>query len=389
MRSRLVTKVVVFCLATAVWVPAVHLLFRPPPRAELVDGLARRQRTLALADETPERALLRRMNPEWDLMSRTFGVLAFTNLALSQPARRAAHLEAADALITQTLRDEQHGHLWFLLPYGRREPFGDPAQRSLFVDGEVALMLAARQLVEPRADFAGPLRERVDEVTRQLEQAPLHFAESYPDEGWTFCNTIGLAALRLSDRVDGRSHDDLIDRWLASAKAHLVEPKTGLLRSSFRHGGAPLDGPEGSTLWLAAHMLQVVDAPFAAEQYRRARKELGHLAFGFGWAAEWPKALQNVDDVDSGPTIPLVEANAGSSGLALLGAAAFDDDAFLDGLVTSLGFAAFPVRDASGLRYAAGNHLADAVLLYSLVEGPLWQRAASSTVVVTTREVSP
>jgi hypothetical protein len=36
---------------------------------------------------------------------------------------------------------------------------------------------------------------RVDEVTRQLETAPHHLAESYPDEGWTFCNTIALAAL--------------------------------------------------------------------------------------------------------------------------------------------------------------------------------------------------
>lgn len=388
MRTRLLTKLLVLCVATAAWLPCVQLVFHPPARAALIDGLARRQHALALADETPERALLRRMNPEWDLMSRTFGVLAFTNLALAQPDRRAAHLEAADALIMQTLRDEQRGPLYFLLPYGRREPFRDVAQRSLFVDGEVALMLAARQLVEPRADFAAPLRAHVDEVTRQLERAPLHLAESYPDEGWTFCNTIALAALRLSDRVDGRSHDDLLRRWLASAKQHLVEPRTGLLRSSFRFGGAPLDGPEGSTLWLAAHMLQVVDAPFAADQYRRARAELGHVAFGFAWASEWPRALMNVDDVDSGPTIPLVDANAGSSGLALLGAAAFDDDVFLDGLVTSLGFAAFPARDGSGLRYAAGNHLADAVLLYSLAEGPLWQRAAGSTVVTATREVS-
>jgi hypothetical protein len=312
-------------------------------------------------------------------MSRTFGVLAFTNLALSEPAARAHHLEAADALLSQTLRDEQQGHLAFLLPYGRRAPFHDDAQRSLFVDGEVLLMLASRQLVEPRAELAPALRWRADEVARQLETAPLHLAESYPDEGWTFCNSIAVAALRLSDRVDGRSHDDLIARWLASAKANLVEPTSGLLRSSFRLGGAPLDGPEGSTLWLAAHMLQVVDAPFAAEQYRLARAQLGHVALGFGWASEWPRALVNVDDVDSGPTVPFVDANAGSSGLALVGAAAFDDDEFLDGLVTSLGFAAFPVKDDEGLRYAAGNQLADAVLLYALVEGPLWQRAAAPT----------
>lgn len=375
---RFLKQTLLFVVAVVVWLPCLHLIFREPDHAALAAQLSARQRTLALADTTPERALLRRMNPEWDLMSRTFGVLAFTNLALTQPARRAEHLEVADALIQQTLRDESEGHLFFLLPYGRREPFHDEAQRSLFVDGEVALMLAARQLVDPRADLAEPLRLRVNEVTRQLETAPLHLAESYPDEGWTFCNTIAVASLRLSDRVDGRSHADLIGRWLSSAKQHLVEPKTGLLRSSFRHGGAPLDGPEGSTLWLAAHMLQVVDPEFAEAQYRTARRELGHVALGFGWAAEWPKVLRNVDDVDSGPTIPLVEANAGSSGLALVGAAAFDDDDFLNGLVTSLGFAAFPVKDTTGLRYAAGNQLADAVLLYALVEGPLWARARAA-----------
>lgn len=378
---RVVTSLLLFTASTALWLPCLQFVFRPPAREELVEGLARRQRSLALGDDSTERALLRRMNPEWDLMSRTFGVLAFTNLALSQPQHRAEHLEVADALISQTLRDETHGHLFFLLPYGRRQPFHDEQQRSLFVDGEVALMLAARQAVEPRADFVEPLRRRIDEVTRQLETAPHHLAESYPDEGWTFCNTIALAALRVSDGVDGRSHEPLIARWLVSARHLLVEPRSGLLRSSFRHDGSPLDGPEGSTLWLAAHMLQLVDEGFAKDQYARARKELGHVAFGFGWASEWPASLRNVDDVDSGPTVPLVDANAGSSGLALVGAAAFDDETYLDGLVTSLQFAAFPVKDETGLRFSAGNSLADAVLLYALTEGPLWQHTRRSTLV--------
>jgi hypothetical protein len=365
-------------LASALWLPALQFVFRPPPRGELVANLASRQRTLALADDTPERRLLRRLNPEWDLMSRTFGVLAFTNLALAEPPNRAAHLEAADALLTQTLRDEQHGPLHFLLPYGRREKFRDPAQRSLFVDGELALMLAARQLVEPRADFAPLLTARVDEVVRQLEASRHLLPESYPDEGWTFCNSIAVASLAMADRVDGRDHRALRGRWLESVKERLVEPRSRLLISSFRHDTTPLDGPEGSTLWLSAHMLQLVDPTFAEDQYRRARAALGHTALGFGWASEWPRELVNVDDVDSGPTVPLVDANAGSSGLALVGAAAFDDEPFLDALVTSLELAAFPMREETQLRYAAGNQLADAVLLYALVEGPLWAHARQS-----------
>ncbi|MCP3145230.1 hypothetical protein [Pyxidicoccus xibeiensis] len=362
-------------IATAVWLPALQLCFRPEDSRELVPALAARQRALALRDDSPERELLRQNNPEWDLMVRTFSVLAFANLALEEPDRKAEHLAVIDAVLDRTLRDERGRSDTFLLPYVHHAPFRDARGRSLFVDGEIALMLAARQLVEPRADLAPLLRERIDTVAGQLERAPMLAAESYPDEGWTFCNTLALAALRLSDTVDGRNHSSLSRRWVASARQHLVDAKTGLLVSSFTFDGATLDGPEGSSLWLSAHLLQLVDTDFAKDQYQRARRALIGQALGFAWAAEWPEGARNAQDVDSGPTIPLVNANAGSSGLALVGAAAFDDAPLLSGLVTSLRFAAFPIRDDTGLRFAAGNTLADAVLLYSLVEGPLWRKA--------------
>jgi hypothetical protein len=368
-------KLLLLLLATAVWLPMIHLAFRPGDPRELAPDLAARLRELALRDESPERVLLRRNNPEWDLMARTFSVLSFANLALKEPERKAEHLAVIDTLLSRTLRDERLADDVFLLPYVHRAPFHDVRGRSLFIDGELALMLAARQLVEPRADLAPLLRERIDTVTGQLERAPVLAAESYPDEGWTFCNTVALAALRLSDTVDGRDHSELRRRWLESAREHLMDARTGLLVSSFTFHGTTRDGPEGSTLWLAAHMLQVVDPDLAQDQYQRARRELIGELFGFAWAAEWPESSSRYEDIDSGPTIPLVHANAGSSGLALVGAAAFDDESLLEGLVTSLRFAAFPVTDDTGLHFAAGNPLADAVLLYSLVEGPLWQRA--------------
>lgn len=362
-------------VATAVWVPSVHLWFRPSDVHEMVPALAARQRELASREGGAERAMLRRLNPEWDLMARTFSALAFANLALREPERKAEHLAVVDALVSRTLEDERRGQEFFLLPYGHGRPFKDPAGRSLFIDGELALMLAARQWVEPRADWAPLLRERVDLIVGQLERAPILAAESYPDQGWTFCNTMALAALRISDALDGRDHSSLRARWVASAREHLVDARTGLLVAEFTYQGRTLDGPEGSTLWLAAHMLQLVDADFAREQYARARKELIGELWGFAWAGEWPEAAPRaVADVDSGPTIPLVNVNAGSSGLAFVAAGAFEDTELLKGLLTSLRFAAFPVQEDTGLRFAAGNSLSDAVLLYSLTQGPLWRQ---------------
>jgi hypothetical protein len=79
-------------------------------------------------------------------------------------------------------------------------------------------------------------------------------------------------------------------------------------------------------------------------------------------------------DVDSGPVIPLVHASAGASGMAILGAAAFHDDALLGELMTSLELAAFPDRANGRLRFLASNPLGDAVMLYAMTQGPLFAR---------------
>ena len=167
------------------------------------------------------------------------------------------------------------------------------------------------------------------------------------------------------DRVDGsHEHAALATEWIAHAKAHLVEPRTGLLVSSYTYSGAVLDGPEGSSIWMSAANLLEFDEAFARDQWRRARKELGVTFLGFGWAREWPEGQPVRPDVDSGPIIPVLDASAGSSGLAFLGAAAFGDGSYLDALFASIELAGF--RDRQTGRYRASNEVGDAVLLYAL-----------------------
>ena len=50
------------------------------------------------------------------------------------------------------------------------------------------------------------------------------------------------------------------------ARQHLVHPESGLLVRSFTTDREALDEPEGSTIWMVAHCLEVVDEPFAREQ---------------------------------------------------------------------------------------------------------------------------
>jgi len=249
--------------------------------------------------------------------------------------------------------------------------------RSQFIDGEMAIMMAARRFIREDHRYQAPLKERSRIMIERMKKSPVGSAESYPDECWLFCNTVSLAAIRMMDVLDGTDHSAFLDEWITRAKKRLSNRATGMLISSYGVDGTPAPSgecPEGSTIFMSAHMLAVVDPSFARDQYQRARDALGRSFLSFGYAREWATACQGVRDIDSGPIVPILEASAGASGMAVLGAAVFEDEAYLEQLLRSLEFAAFPDEEEGRLIYRASNPVGDSVLLYGLVEGPLWTR---------------
>lgn len=368
-------------VATIAWWSALSLVVDAwrPPREELADALQTALTRRWNAEELDPSAIERARNPEWDFMSRTFLVLSLANDALARPEASAADLEVIDRVIERTLVEErEHGQRWFLLPYVNRSPFVDESGRSVFVDGEIALMLAARNVVAPDEAQLAELRARVAVIDAQMKRGPILSAESYPDEGWVFCNTTALVALKAADAVLHTDHEALIDDWLAVARERLVDPKSGLLVSSFTHDGTILDGPEGSSLWMTAHNLLLLDPELARAQYDVGKAALVSSFAGFAWAGEWPSDSAFADrqslDVDSGGVIPLLGASAGSSGMLILAAAAFEDDELLDALMRSLELGAFPIERGGGTEYAAAGVVGSTVALYALRFGPLWDR---------------
>ena len=231
-------------------------------------------------------------------------------------------------------------------------------------------------MLQEEPAYKQPMTERLNAIEERWRANPIMAAESYPDECWTFDHAVALAAFKVGDRLDGTDHSALCKKWITIAKEKLVHKETGLLVSSFETDGTPLDGPEGSTIWMVAHCLQVVDEPFARDQYQRARKELGRVVLGFGYGAEWPTSWQGPRDIDSGMVIPVFEVSAGSSGMAFMAASTFHDWEFLQALNATLDMAAFPSRKNCQLKYCASNQVGDAALLYASVLGPLWERTA-------------
>jgi len=385
LRKRFPLAVVSLLLAGALYLPCVHLVFRPAASdlvaetgvAPLPAKLAAHQMR-AWADRQileADLAKMRPINAEWDLMGRSFLVWALGNMALRDAAQMPQALDVMDGVLDETLRlERQNGMYFFLMPYARGKPWVQQPARSLFLDGEIALMLAVRCVVQPKPQYLDELGRRVEQMVRRMEASPSLSAESYPDECWTFCNTTALAAVRVSDYLLGTDHSTLVARWVEHAKTNLIDPATGLLISAYTLDGRMIYPPEGSSIWHVSHCLFLLDESFGRQQYELAKQHLASEAMGFGFAREWPAQHRGRMDVDSGLVVPGLDASAASSGLAFVAAGTYGDMDFLRRLATTLTFAAFPVEHDGALQYEAGNRVGDAVILYGLTVGPVWQK---------------
>ena len=382
---RLLLAAVSLAVAAAFWLPALYFFFRPRVTDYRTSGsISPKARALAAsqmhlwtdrAQRDQEILKMRASNAEWDFMGRTYLVLALANMALREPAEQATYLDVMDRIIADTTRlEKEHGFTFFLMDYGRARPFVEKPPRSLFTDGEITMMMAVRCLVREKPEYKPLMQERVEVMEKYMRRGDVLCAESYPDECWMFCNTVALATMRMADALDGSDHRAFCKEWVASAKRRLVEKKTGLLVSSFSLSGEVFDGPEGSSIWMAAHCLQLVDEEFARDQYVRGKKELSRRLLGFGYAREWPVSYVGPHDIDSGPVVPGLGASPSSSGLAVMAAAAFGDTDYFASLCSSLNLGAFPVERNGTLKFCASNQVGEAVLLYAMVLGPAWEK---------------
>ena len=375
-------------VATTLWLPSIRILFpietndyrqvdKIAPKAKMLA-----ERHLALwRDPVLRQKELRQMqalNPEWDFMSRTYFVLALANMALHDEAYTDIACEIIDSIIENTLSiEEEKGHEYFLLGYAKRDDWIMNPPRSHFIDGEITMMMAARRFIRENQDYKLLMQQRVEIMVARMKKSPVGSAESYPNECWLFCNTVSLAAIRMTDALDGSNHSEFTNQWVNTAKEKLSNKATGLLISSYGVDGSPAPTgrcPEGSSIFMSAHMLEVVDQKFATQQYQIAKQALAGSFLGFGYAKEWPEACVGTPDLDSGPIVPFLQASAASSGMAILGAAAFNDEVYLKQLLRSLDMMGFPTEENGQLLYRASNPVGDAVMLYGMVEGPLWDR---------------
>ena len=193
---------------------------------------------------------MRASNAEWDFMGRTFLVWSLANMGLREPRLADQFLPVMDEIIQETVKlEKEKGIYVFLMPYARQRPFQVTPARSLFLDGEIALMMGARRMLRENDAYKQPMSERLNLMEQRLRSNPLMAAESYPNECWVYDHLVALVAFKLGDRLDGGDHSALCRQWLGSRQATFGGYEQRAAALGLLLGWRSDHGPEGSTIW--------------------------------------------------------------------------------------------------------------------------------------------
>ena len=162
--KRILTGLAALVLAAIIWLPCLHFLFaRPVSEFREARGLSPKARELAArhlllwtepALREQELRKMRASNAEWDFMGRSFLVWSLANMGLREPASKPLYLQTMDRIIDETLQlEKQEGMYFFLMPYAKGRNYVAQPAHSLFLDGEIALMLASRRVLEEKPEY--------------------------------------------------------------------------------------------------------------------------------------------------------------------------------------------------------------------------------------------
>ena len=288
------------------WASFSRPAYAPPSAASLRPRLNYLERIIR-DGSGPGTALgsLTQQNPEWGLFTLSFTAYALTNLAQHEPAVRAEAAHYVELAIEQALAAPIRQPFAADWPPAHKVARLDTLPRSVLYLGHLNLMLGCHRQLVPRSPYHHLLHDSLSAALyRRYQQEPGGNLASYPQLRWVPDNIVALASLALHSQLTGSGYAAAGRRWVAAAKAHLLDPATGLLASQVDALGRPTEAPRGSMLGWSIWFLARFDSAFARQQYQRYQAanstNIGVLR---AYREQAQRYTTGPGDVDSGPLV--------------------------------------------------------------------------------------
>lgn len=297
---------------------------------------------------------------EWPFFALTYFGYAGCNLAGKYPDMAGQVLPAVKWALELIRTPRISG---FAKPHFG-EPFGEKIETpSALVHGHF-LCLALRYRSVSKDPMFDPVSKRVAaSLVRAYEADPQGILPSYPGMWWPTDNLPAFAGLKLYAKALSVEVPPVHQKWLQSMKSHYLDKDTGLMCAYVSpKDKRPAHVPRGVAVMFSIPFLVHLDADFAANQYRQAKKHLVRRTLGLAAVREFVAGKEARPDVDSGPLA--FGFGPSASGFAIAAAAAMGDIELLDALVRSSTLAGAPELKDGKLRFKIVPVVGQAIMLF-------------------------
>lgn len=239
---------------------------------------------------------------EWAIYSCSMTCKALANIAALYP--QTNYKEQISKIINIAMANEIRGYdaeRWDEDPFKGLD--GNVSHLSYY--SHLAWMIGEYKLLYNDNQFDALYHSLCEAMYRRIGNSPILNIPTYPFEQIYIPDMlVAIVALNIYSKIYHRKYQDLVQKWINTAKREWMDQETGLLASLMSTGGTISPMIKGSYSALNCYYLSLIDTDFAKQQFQILKKYFKQtLPFIAGIKEYHTKKCLFGLDIDAGPIV--------------------------------------------------------------------------------------
>jgi hypothetical protein len=241
---------------------------------------------------------MQRQFPEGFIFTNVLYGLTWCNLAATDNSPEIHHFAEQEAQLAYNEINSENGKSNFA--------YMDSLHgHGIFYEGWKNYLMAnmIRSRLVKDSTLTEQFRSNCDRIAKAIQNDKSPYLMSYPGQCWPADCMVGVSSLALYDRMFEDRYHSIIQTWLLRIKIRL-DTFTGLIpHATDPIKGYPTGGARGSSMSLLLIFLNDIDPSFAYKQFLLYRQHFEMNICGLPFIREYPRGMDGLGDMDSGPVI--------------------------------------------------------------------------------------
>ncbi|MEM7333454.1 MAG: hypothetical protein AAF490_15300 [Chloroflexota bacterium] len=341
------TAILIFIPNLRLYVPRATI----PPQSRLTNNIQAELRFIKQSIENGAGADMQALFPEGDFFLNVLYGLSWVNVGLQLPQADPQRLEAIQEA---TWAWENLGSEASKRPFQVSQSLA-PSYGIFYTGWRTYLLGGILLMQDPDNVNQSQLAQFTTNcaaIAEAVSRSPTPFLSAYPSASWPVDMLPAMVALKIHGRLVNDDYEPIIEQWFTQLPSYL-DTNTGLLPHRTQYAtGRPLQGARGTSQVLILRFMAELDPAFATGNYNIFRENYVIYRWGLPGVLEYPKGIDGIGDVDSGPLLDGVSLSATA---VMLGTSrVFGDTNLSNALWHSGEMLGFPIRWNGQKRYWFG-----------------------------------